>query len=310
MLARHLMAGFFLAAIGLVSGNASHAEPAVDRVNLRWVSGYEFEFKNDDQSVTRFGPGSFFAAFRPEEETHSFSSRMILTLPIAHRLGGRVRAGGGAQRLDENVDLDVPPLSYHDHPDYWGWNVDVGADFFFRNPDIGYIETGYTYRHEHVNFHPDTDQRSQIGILAAGLYLTDTRIPPVDFDLRFAYERTSLHMRTSGRTWPIYDVEAVTSVYLGERVRLGVGGQFSYEDIDPLHDASIRDARALARLLWLAPIGGRSTSLTIALRSTVGAIKDKSRSGDFERTVASVGIEIGLLYPAGDSLVRLVRERW
>jgi hypothetical protein len=297
-----------VAAIGSIAAGSADAKPAVDTANLRWLNVYEFEYLDSDDVVTRIPPGGTVIRYRPESKKHLFLSRLALTLPITERIGGRVRAGGGAQRSDDHYDVDLAFIPDVDR-DIWSWQVEAGADLFARDPDLGYVDLGYTYTHQHFNDHPDVDQRSQTGILATGLYLSPAKLPPIDLDIRFAYERVSVHRNTNGSTWPVYNLEATMSLYLGERVRWSTGARFSYADVDPQADRWIRDTRALIRLLWLPPIGDQSF-LTLGLRATGGEIHEHIRTRSFDRAVTSVGIEVGVIYPGGDSLVQLVRERF
>ncbi|MFK7895327.1 MAG: hypothetical protein AB8G23_05805 [Myxococcota bacterium] len=307
---------FVLAAALLVQGASSQAAPAVDGPSLRWFGGYDFGFTaGETSSFGGFGTVAF-----PEIKTHAFGSGLLLTMPLHPRIGVRLGLAGGGQVSE--FDYEFPFFGAANGDEIWGWDVTTGADVFARNPEVGFVELGYRYRYASFDSNPGFEEQRQIGTLAAGLYLGSSalladggqprkrwRSPTIDLETRFTYSRILLERRGFDSTSPEYSIEALAHVYLGERVRFGLGGRYAYEDVNSIDDFWSRDVRGLLRLLWLIPVGG-SQSLTLGLRASGGEIREKGFFGSFDRAVASAGFEIGVLYPGGDSLVRLLRERF
>src|SRR6056297_964923 len=220
------------------SSAPAHGKPAVDEPNLRLSSGYRFDYRDQDV-VDLDSPGNAIA-FSPERRSHSFDAGATLTLPLLRSAGGRIRFAAGAQRRDVELEHTAFGSRIDFEQDDWGWQIQTGLDLFLRNPDLGYLEAGYTYRHDEVSQVGLREETSHLGSLKAGWFLNPSGMMPIDLEARFGYLRATRQLRTlsfgasapffstSKTTFPVYQIDGLASLYLGDRLRVGLGALYSF----------------------------------------------------------------------------------
>ena len=305
-----------LAMLLLGSSAPVHGKPAVDEPSLALSTGYGFTYRDQEfVDLNVFGNAS---ALLPEERSHSLDAGATFTFPVSRIAGGRVGLATGAQRRDIKLDDQGFGFPLDFDRDDWGWQIQTGLDLFLRDPDLGYLEAGYSYRYDEINQPTLREESSHFGAVAAGWFLSPSGMSPIDLEGRFTYRRVTRTSRRqsftppfrslSDTTFPVYQVQALASVYLGDRLRLGLGGLYSFADLAPLDNRWERQTVAVAEARWLASAGRRSAWI-MSLRATAGEARLSSSLANFEVPVASVGIAVSVLHPGSDSLLQLLRER-
>ncbi len=282
------------------------SKPAVKAVNGRLFGGYSYSETDRETQSLSLNSETFEYLFAGSE-VRSWHTGGSLSFPILHWLGGALALRGGESTFDE---IGEPEFGLADSSvDTRG--VRTGGSLFIRDPEIGYVGVGYDFDWSDA---PSVDVRSDIhsASIAAGLYIPDLALGPVDWSLTFGYGRERLEVSVPG-TPTSHDhansFRATGSIgwYWGDTMQLEGGVRWRKRLPDLYETTSVLSG--IVALSWLLPPGDRR-HVTATIFGIIGseATEVSSPFTDLDQQTFDVGFQLTFSYPGAGSLLELYRE--
>jgi hypothetical protein len=224
-----------------------------------------------------------------------------VTAPLFDWLGGRLLVAGG----QSSRDLQSAPGFAGSTID--SGRIDAGATIFARDPELGHFDLGYRFGWENPS--GSIIERSIVhGVtLAAGFYIPDQMVGPIDWDAFFSYGRASQSSSVQDDDVDEYTLGGALGWYIVSSLRLSGGVRWLASN--PQIGLSSRDLRGLGEIVWLLPFGARR-NVTASLFASGGRIESSLPPpfSTIRQGVYSVGGRLTFSYPGAASLVELIRE--
>ncbi|NQZ95696.1 MAG: hypothetical protein HRU01_04240 [Myxococcales bacterium] len=281
-----------LSVAGQSALGAETDRPAVKEFNYRTSFTYSFGSKYGG-STESVPPGE--TVLIPDISVHAWSFGGGVTVPLGNSFGGHAfLIGGKAYSQLEYTELGANQIANFDFG-----KVEVGSTAFWRDPDRGFLELGYSY----FNI-LDVSHRHSL-LSAAGLYVNS-----IDFTIGFQYGSDSTTSADPRRERNLYALYGAATWYFSNHVAVRAGLGWEKSSTPSISEAESESIDGGAEILWqptLGPQRHRYLTLNLALG---GGRTEYQIPGFPDPSLNFVEVFVGLTFDHtdADSLLELFRE--
>lgn len=273
----------------LVGASAQAAGPAVRALNGRVGAGYVYSDFEDDGSF--FGAGSVVGS-----EDHQGFLTGTLTVPLGESLGLRLNLlpNYGHREADSFLELDA---------DFGG--IDSGVGLFWRDPERFELGVEARYSWQEIEFDSGADEQSVHsfeGRWYGAWFLSPDALWPIDLNAHFSYAGIDLDEQLGDEVQESWSVGGAVRLYPLDVLAFSVGGL--YRELD---SHAIIDTETAGAVFTVDALVHRKPAVTLGPRFEVGERKVSSFGPHFSQTYYTVGVQVTMSFPGGDSLVELNR---
>lgn len=203
--------------LGSVMASAARAsEPAVKQLNGRALARYDYIHINSSD-VFRFRPPPTVNASVTEEDIDRGFFQGVLTIPLQHAVGLRALVAATTSKR---------------HPDQFeetkSGGLEIGADLFVRNPEVGEAGIGPRYRWDETTTGQVDRSNHAAGVAAYGtLFLDEFLFGPMDLGVNGRFLDADIDSDGAFSAEREYSAGGRVTTYVSDRVAVGVGGSWS-----------------------------------------------------------------------------------